>query len=875
MSGGIPGLLQDAFDRHDDRVAVMAEHGPGLSFRQLLEQARYVVHEMNARGIGRGDRVAIVLPNGPEMAVAFLAVASCATCAPLNPAYRSDEFAFYFDDLKPRAIIVAAGLPSPARDVAGARGIPVLELHADTGVAGRFLLSGMTGYEPRHTGDARPDDVALVLHTSGTTARPKVVPLTHANLCASASQIVESLALTSGDRCLNVMPLFHIHGLLGALLASVAAGGSVLCASGFIAPTFLDLLAGSGATWYTAVPTLHRAILDAAGHAAAPNHGSRLRFIRSCSSPLPPHLMAELEARFGVPVVEAYGMTEASHQIAVNPLPPGERRPGSVGLPSGTEVAILDDAGYRLPSCSTGEIAVRGDAVTYGYADNPDANAKAFTNGWFRTGDQGHIDGDGYIVITGRLKELINRGGEKIAPREIDEVLLLHPAVAQCVTFAAPHPTLGEEVSAAVVLRAGSEVRPRDLQDFTATRLADFKVPRRIVVLDELPKGPTGKLQRIGLAERLGVSFHQPADESTTPFESPSTEHETVLASAMADVLRLERVSTTDSFFDLGGESLLAAQFVGTVHTRVGWALTLSHVYAYPRVRDLAAHLPSILEGRDPQIGDPERQVMVFNEHGSLPPLFFMHGSVESAACCAELASRCGSEQPVFVLPACGASGEPVPATIEDIAARQVDALRSRRQHGPYALAGFCRSAPVAFETARQLRSAGENVRVLVLIESRIENTHRLAGALRRLVDATGRIRGASHAARAHQYVVVRQTIERGLRVRFNGAPAGAETRVDRIGAAYLAARAAYVPRRYDGRVVFLNSTEGGGFDTRWNKIAPDLDLVNIAGDHTTCLTTHRQALCADLMRALAEPPRGQTPTIHTANTPACAGHTS
>jgi acyl-CoA synthetase (AMP-forming)/AMP-acid ligase II len=347
--------------------------------------------------------------------------------------------------------------------------------------------------------------VALVLHTSGTTSRPKIVPLTHDNLTASARNIGRTLALRSTDRCLVIMPLFHIHGLIGALLSSMAAGASVYCPPGFNALKFFGWLDDSAATWYTAVPTMHQTILARAERNRDVIERRRLRFIRSSSASLPPQVMQALEMAFGCPVLESYGMTEASHQMASNPLPPAARKPGTVGRSAGPEVAIQGAGGETLPAGQAGEIVIRGENVTAGYANNPAANAEAFRNGWFRTGDLGFLDAEGYLTISGRLKEIINRGGEKITPREIDEVLMDHPSVAQALAFAMPHDMLGEEVAAAVVLREGQEASERELRDFVARHLADFKVPRRIVLLQEIPKGPTGKLQRIGLARRLGL----------------------------------------------------------------------------------------------------------------------------------------------------------------------------------------------------------------------------------------------------------------------------------------------------------------------------------------------------------------------------------
>jgi acyl-CoA synthetase (AMP-forming)/AMP-acid ligase II len=374
--------------------------------------------------------------------------------------------------------------------------------------AGQFTLSGPAA-TPAASGTPGPDGIALILHTSGTTSRPKIVPLLQSNLHASALNIGKALALAPTDRCLNVMPLFHIHGLIAAVSASLAAGGSIWCAPGFDALKFFGWMKDAQPSWYTAVPTMHQAILSRAARNRDVIDAVPLRFLRSSSASLPAQVMLELVATFGAPVIEAYGMTEATHQMASNPLPPRAQKPGSVGIAAGPLLRIAHEVENRLID-GTGEVVISGPNVTPGYESNPDANAKNFfmADGlrWFRTGDQGALDAEGYLSLTGRLKEIINRGGEKISPLEVDGVLLDHPAIVQVVAFAMPHAKLGEEVAAAVVLREGHTATEREIRDFAASRMADFKVPRRVIILDEIPKGATGKLQRIGLAEKLGLT---------------------------------------------------------------------------------------------------------------------------------------------------------------------------------------------------------------------------------------------------------------------------------------------------------------------------------------------------------------------------------
>ena len=489
-----------------DAPAIGAPDRQPLTYSGLRALAAKTVARLNELGIGRNDRVAIVLPNGPEMATAFVTIGCGATTAPLNPDYKADEFEFYLSDLKAKALVVMAGSTSQAVDVAKKIGVAVIELTAPDGApAGDFELVAAPLGKAATPGIAAMDDVALILHTSGTTSRPKIVPLSQINVCASARNIARSLKLEAGDKCLNVMPLFHIHGLIAAVLSSLQAGASVTCTPGFNALKFFGWLDEEKPTWYTAVPTMHQAILARGPRNTDILARTHLRLARSSSASLPPQVMKSLEEMWRCPVIEAYGMTEAAHQMAANPLPPVKRVPGSVGIASGPEVAIMSEDGKILKQGDTGEIVIRGDNVTKGYENNPKANAEAFTNGWFRTGDQGIMTEDGYISITGRLKEIINRGGEKISPREVDEVLLNHPAVEQVVTFAVPHDKLGEDVAAAAVLKEGQSASEAELREFAAKSLAAFKVPRSITLLKEIPKGATGKLQRIGMAEKLGL----------------------------------------------------------------------------------------------------------------------------------------------------------------------------------------------------------------------------------------------------------------------------------------------------------------------------------------------------------------------------------
>jgi len=479
----------------EQTAVILPEQNTRITYGALRRQIEALAEALAASGISRGDRVGMALPNGLPTIVSFLAASEAGVAAPLNPAYKEDEFRFYLKDTDARVLLLPPDGADEARRAAGDR-LHTLTVEMDA--AGTVSLSGVT--RGHSVESPAVDDVALILHTSGSTGRPKRVPLTHANLSIAAGIVARSYALTAQDVSLCVMPLFHVHGLVASTLATLATGGTVVVPGKFNPLSFWRVAREYGVTWYSAVPTLHQLLLARAEPGSAkPAGAENLRFIRSCSASLSPQVMHDLEAAFGAPVLEAYGMTEAAHQMTSNPLPPGARLPGSVGRGTDVRISIMDGNGRHLPAGERGEVVIQGPNVIRGYESNPEANATSFVDGWFRTGDQGCLDADGYLTLVGRLKELINRGGEKISPREIDDVLLAHPAVAEAVCFGVPHPTWGEEVAAVVVLRG--EATESDLLAYCRERLADYKRPKEIHLTEAIPRTATGKIQRRVVAQ--------------------------------------------------------------------------------------------------------------------------------------------------------------------------------------------------------------------------------------------------------------------------------------------------------------------------------------------------------------------------------------
>lgn len=861
-------------------ACIVSAGGELLTWQQLLGQLERTHATLRALGLGVNDRIALVSANGPPLAVAFLTVAACAACAPLNPAYGADECTFYLTDLKAQALIATRDAAA-AIDAAARLGIPVLELEPDPSVPGLFGLNSSSTARTSSAGVATSDSVALFLHTSGTTSRPKLVPLRHRNLIASARNMVDTLQLSAADRCLNLMPLFHIHGLVGGLLAPLAAGGAAVCPPSLRPGDFFRWLIASRPTWYTAVPTMHRAIVaDAVGQDDIIRR-CPLRFIRSSSAPLPARLFDELGQVFRAPVLEAYSMTEAAHQMTCNPLAPGMQKPGTVGVPAGPEVALLDEAGRLVPAGETGEIAIRGPAVMSGYEANPDANAEAFVNGWFRTGDQGRFDSDGYLVLTGRLKEQINRGGEKISPLEIDQVLLRHPDVSEVATFGFPHPTLGEEIAAAVVPRAQRDVAPPQLQAFLREHLAPFKIPRRILILDRMPKGPTGKIQRRQLSKILGLDGAQSRHEGNEPDEQLSG-LELGMLELWRKMLSCNSIGLDDDFFEAGGDSLMALQMLLELEKMIGHSVPETILFECSTIRQLARGVEEFDLSR-------AGALIQVQADGDRPPLFFFHGDyMGHGYYTRRLARLIGPEQPFFsVAPH---ASEPIPPSIEQMAVERLPLVLAAQPQGPYRLGGYCNGGMLAVEVAHLLIKAGHRVELVFLVDTPIFNlrptvriAHESIGRILRLAGKEDWEKSWPHLASAMD-VAWRQlsnldqsslalysaSVLRGLRrmlfERFRHARAPADRsevksdvaqirdqlimRDRQLATIYNRLFRRYFPKEIDVPVIYFSAEYRGG---PGRNLGPKAELVHLPGGHWGCVTTHAEVLTGHLRRRLEE----------------------
>jgi acyl-CoA synthetase (AMP-forming)/AMP-acid ligase II/acyl carrier protein len=746
--------ISDRCTQAPNSIAIRALGRRPLSYAGLCEQLSAGVSGLRAAGVRRNDRVAVVLPSGPEMATACLTVCSAASCAPLNPEYKAAEFAFFFETLEASFLIIEAGASTVASEVAREMGISILELsRRDALEAGRFEFAGSVEPAPPPVDSGEQysgsDDIAIVLHTSGSTSEPKVVPLTQANLVASAENIARSLDLGASDCALNMLPLFHVGGLLDLLIAPLFRGGSVILATEMSSQTVVECCRAFAPTWYQGVPTMLLDLLQRAESDAATLDCARFRFVRSVSAPLPEAVRAEFERVFDAPVIEMYGMTETAGLIASNPLPPGERKPGSVGIAAGPEMIVIDEAGNPARTGRSGEVIVRGPGVMAGYQGKPDVNAAAFIGDWLRTGDEGYLDEDGYLFLTGRIKEIINRGGEKISPREIDELALAHPKVLEAACFALPHESLGEEVALAVVakpieeLGAGdeSELDERELIDHLSQSLAYFKVPRAVYFVDSLPKTASGKLRRFELAAELG---ERTASRRDVEWVAPTGSKAIAIAGIWERVLSVSPIGMHDNFFDLGGDSLKAATFSEVLESETGYTMQVASLYDAPTVAELEAQLEEAegtaqsplasgskeieMSGEVDHLGDirklltgwqgkrfgPESVIVGQNTMGEGRPLYWCsNGGMEYAS----LSRQMAPDQPIYGMRSIRGFDWKSADAIVLVAKLYTDEILDLQPVGPYLLGGYCDGGKIAFEIARQLQARGREVSLLCLNE--------------------------------------------------------------------------------------------------------------------------------------------------------------
>lgn len=727
----ILNLLKQQASDLGSKSALEFEGYETISYRDLHARVIAAAQRLSGAGLaksGQRPRIGIVMPNGLQLATTLLSVSVVGAALPFNPGYTVVEFEAYFKDTKIDALIVSDKDRSNALLAATVLGIPVIRVGKDGDVLAPFVQVGPLSVP-------QPNDVALVLLTSGSTGRAKSVPLTHRNVCTSARDVCRSLELTSEDRCLAMWEQYHVGGLVDLLLAPLASGGTVICTKGFHAAEFYRLLGAAKPTWFQVVPTTLNDIVGHARRHGLTPQGTSLRFLRSVAAALPPRLMAEAEELFQLPVITTFGMTEAGPLITSTPLPPAVRKPGSVGKSCGCEIRIADMNGNTLPAGTEGQVAIRGDNVFPGYEGDAAANTAQFRDGWFFTGDLGRLDADGELTLTGRLKQLINRGGEKVNPQEVDDALLSHPAVAEAACFSVAHATLGEDVAAAVVLRGTAEVE--SIRRHLATLLAPFKIPARIQVMESLPRNAVGKVDRLALAEAMAKADTQTVKTSAAP--SPLEER---IAKVWARELNLPNVNVDADFRSIGGDSLSAVRIFLAIETELGHTLPESSLTQIHTVRDMVRVIEQGQSGETTQTNEntsgvlaalefralqsvlilgklkpayPGCTLAVHNADGSLPPIHWGYNNPNGQT--QIFANGFGKDQPIYGFFSGGKLFPNEPDFFDRMAKHYAAEIQRVQPRGPYRIGGECKGAWIAVRIAKQLIAEGKEVSHLILLE--------------------------------------------------------------------------------------------------------------------------------------------------------------
>jgi oxalate---CoA ligase len=827
-------------EQHPDRPALVAARFSPLSYDGLRRELDLTRSVLRRSGFGPTARIGISLPNGPEAVLALVAVSCAATAVPLDPRLGEGELVRLMSELRLGAVLLAGSGPSACRTVAEHLSIPIIEvLPVEDGALG--LRLAVPEQRPPACGDEpEPGAPAFILQSSGTTGSPKLIPYSHGHALAAASRLQSWFRLTPDDRCLSVASPYYSHGLKVTVFTPLLTGGSIALPTNLPRVDIAEWFSGLRPTWYSAGPVHHRSILEHVTERPDALGAHRLRFIVSGGAPLPPDVCNGLQEAFGVPVLEHYGSSEAA-QIAANMPPPGAFKQGTVGKPWPGTLAIVDENERPLDTGQPGQVLVRGPTVISAYLADPETNRAAFVDGWFRTGDLGSLDEEGFLTLHGRMSEVINRGSQKVAPLEVDQALLNHPFVAEAAAFSIPHPRLGQEIAAAVVLKPGRSASEIQLRQALTTHLAGFKIPRRIFFVDQIPKSTAGKVQRRLLADLLCKdSARTGTNEAGASDRLPRGAMEMELLAIWRRILKHEELTVDDDFFEKGGDSLLATEMLVEVEELVGQQLPEAVLFEAGTVRLLVS---KIAEAAGLGVGP----VAHFNPKGSRLPLILFHGDFDHGGLYVQrLARLLGPEQPVIAIAPHGARGEPCPATIEAMAADRLADIIERQPTGPYWLAGYCNGALVAYEVARLLTAAGQRVEGVAMIDP---PTASARPVMRSILKAARAWRG--DAGLGWVYVQMDRiekfskwswpelsTKVRALSVRKHSPPASVQRRL------YSVVMGRYLPSPLSVPIVFYAADHMG---SPWRRLAADLETVEVPGGHEGCVRDHVEHLATDL----------------------------
>jgi oxalate---CoA ligase len=808
--------------------------------------------QLRLGGFDCSVRIGVLMPNGPEAVLAIVAVACCSIAVPLDPRLSPAEIDQRLDMLRLNALLVPQGSASEARQAAERRGIAIIEAvpvgHGQLGfnAAVRAADSAAIDAEPD------PDSPAFILQTSGTTAQPKLIPYSHSNMLTAAARLQAWFDFTPRDRCLSVSSPYYSHGLKVTVFTPLLTGGSIAVPANSAILALDEWLDVLRPTWYSAGPTLHTAVLDKARSLEDAQAAHTLRFVVSGGAPLPKEVQDGLQRILGVPVLEHYGSSEAA-QMAANLPPPGPNRPGTCGQPWPDTVAIVGEDGHPLPAGERGEIWVRGPTVMSGYLDAPELNQAAFIDGWFHTGDIGSLDEDGFLSLHGRLSELINRGGEKIAPAEIESALSRHHAIAEAAAFAVPHPRLGEDVAVAIIPHPGAQTTPAELRRFLQRELASFKIPRRILILDQLPKGATGKVQRRRLRESLDGLDHQEAMPVPDVNKGPM-DLEVELLSVWRRLLKSEAVTVDDDFFASGGDSLLAMEMLIEVERLIGQPVPDTIMFGAETIRQLAPKIAL-------QAGTPTAPFFQFHARGSRPPLYFFNGGLISGhACVRRMVELFGPDYPITSIDPHGLHGEPIPPSIEKMAADRLPLILERQASGPFLLGGKCNGAMVAFEAARLLMAAGHKVDMVAMVDPptisarpaprailrqmrlivspyRLRWTYELMARLERFFNAST----SKQVAQLYHALSNPKKLHDAILNPYDEIPPA-------LWETYSLAMAQYLPAPLDVPVTLYAADYDG---RAWRRLSLQLEVIQLLGGHSDCLTIGAELLVEHLRQRI------------------------
>jgi acyl-CoA synthetase (AMP-forming)/AMP-acid ligase II/thioesterase domain-containing protein/acyl carrier protein len=871
-----PQTLGEAIAAHaaarPDAPAIVFADLTAITYRALNEQVGRVGAVLEAAGIGAKNRVAISLQDGGHLAATIASVACHATVVLLNPNLTASEIDDLFVSHRLDAIVVPGGVDTPARVVAQRRGVCFLEATTD---GSHISLAPATAPLSGDGAKAKPGlgDAVIILRTSGTTAQAKLVPMTHRYLGVMAAQRRHWFGLGASDRALAAAPVYYSQGS-NVLLATLMLGGSLACPARAPGANFCDWLAELEPTWYSAGPTFHRSVLDQALARPKSTLRHKLRYIQCGAAPLPEAVQAGLESVFGVPVCEGYGMTETGN-ITANSIAPEGRREGTVGKAYGIELALCDDNGSFAARGGPAEVVVRGPGVTAGYLDRDAENRASFIDGWFHTGDVGVIDADGFLSLVGRVKEMINRGGEKIAPAEIDEALQRHPAVAEAASFPVPHPRLGEDVVAAAVLRPGAAATARELRRFLQPTLVSFKIPRRIHLVESLPKGETGKVLRQELSQRFAPRPGRPvlAGDFASPLEFE-------IASIWERLLDGKPVGPDDDFFEIGGDSILATQLLLELERLTGKSLPDTILFENATVGQLAESIVQTDAASEKSL------ILRLQPGKGERPFFFADGDFWGGGYYVrKIARLLGEEYPCYALRSHGLHGGAVPS-IEEAAADYLALIRAVQPQGPYRLGGHCNGGLIALELARRLEAEGERVELVALVETISLNARQSLRLLGRGLETlcAGRAEWTAEAMllswRATRKAG-RLAFERGPGVKPDDSLGAVAVRIEEEDQAsarryvalmrdYHRVMARYLPVPIAAPILCLvaqshaRSLDYAG--APWRNLAADVAIGVIPGEHSTCITAHADVLAQHIRQRLhaldraAQPARDMVP---------------